>query len=253
MLIWIIIFSILGSIGAILAALLFICLVETIQEKLIPNLLSFATGTLLTAALMGLIPEAIESSGEVRLITPIILGGILIFFFLEKLIIWRDCDFKECEVHGNHASGPVVLIGDAFHNFTDGIVIASAFLTNFYVGLAASITIIMHEIPQETGDFGILLHNGMSKKKALLYNGLSSSTTIPAAIISYFLLEIFHSFVPVFLAISAASFLYIALSDLTPHLHERTGAKDIIKQMILISLGILIMVLILNLGGGHSH
>ena len=253
MLIWIIIFSILGSIGAILAAALFVLLGEKLQEKLIPSLLSFATGTLLSAALLGLIPNAIEAVGEPHLITPILLGGILFFFFLEKLIIWRDCDFKECEVHGSHASGPVILIGDAFHNFTDGIVIASAFLTNFYVGLAASITIILHEIPQETGDFGILLHNGMSKKKAILYNMLSSSATIPSAIISYFVLDIFHDFVPVFLALSAASFLYIALSDLTPHLHERTGAKDIIKQVILISLGILIMVLILNLGGGHTH
>jgi zinc and cadmium transporter len=225
---------------------------EKVQKRLIPILLSFATGTLLTAALLGLIPEAIEIVEEPHLITPIILGGILFFFFLEKLIVWRDCNYKECEVHGTHASGPVILIGDAFHNFTDGIVIASAFLTNFYVGLAASITIIMHEIPQETGDFGILMHNGMSKKKAFLYNTLSSSATIPSAIISFFILDIFHDIIPIFLAISAASFLYIALSDLTPHLHERTGAKHILKQALLISIGIVLMVLILNLGG-HNH
>jgi zinc and cadmium transporter len=253
MLIWVIIFSVLGSIGAILAAALFILLGEKIQKKLIPSLLSFATGTLLSAALLGLIPNAIEIAGEAHLITPIILGGILFFFFLEKLIIWRDCDYKECEVHGTHASGPLILIGDAFHNFTDGIVIASAFLTNFYIGLGVSITIIIHEIPQEVGDFGILLHNGMSKKKALLYNMISSSTTIPSAIIGFFVLDIFQEIIPAFLAISAASFLYIALSDLTPHLHERTGAKDITKQVILISLGIFIMVLILYLGGAHSH
>ncbi|MFX0043830.1 MAG: ZIP family metal transporter [Candidatus Hodarchaeota archaeon] len=251
MLLWVILFSILGSIGAIVAASTFILFGEKVQSKLVTALLSFATGTLLTAALMGLIPEAIEAVGEPHLITPIILGGLLFFFFLEKFLIWRNCQVNACEVHA-HAPGPLVLVGDAFHNFTDGIVIAAAFLTNFHIGLAAGFTIIMHEIPQETGDFAILLHDGMSKKKALLYNLLSSSATIPAAIISYFILDIFEKTVPIFLAISAASFLYIALSDLTPQLHEKTETKEIIKQLILVVIGILIMALILSIGG-HNH
>jgi len=171
---------------------------------------------------------------------------------LEKFLIWRNCQNNECEIHA-HAPGPLILIGDAFHNFTDGIVIAAAFLTgNFGLGLAAGVTIIMHEIPQETGDFAILLHNGMSKKKALLYNLLSSSTTIPAAIISYFILDVFKLVIPIFLAISAASFLYIALSDLTPQLHQKTESKEIIKQVVLIVIGILLMVVVLSLGG-HNH
>lgn len=251
MLFWIILFSVLGSVGAILAASLFILIGERIQKKLITALLSFATGTLLTAALMGLIPEAIEIAGEPHLITIVILGGILFFFFLEKFLIWRNCQVNDCEIHA-HAPGPLILVGDAFHNFTDGIVIAAAFLANFGVGLAAGITIIMHEIPQETGDFAILLHDGMSKKKALLYNLLSSSATIPSAIISYFILDIFQTTVPIFLAISAASFLYIALSDLTPQLHEKTETKEIIKQLALVVIGILVMVLVLTLGG-HNH
>ena len=251
MLIWVIIFSIIGSAGAILAASIFILLGEKIQKKLVPALLSFATGTLLTAALLGLIPEAIEILGEPHLIMPVILGGILFFFFLEKFLIWRNCENNDCEVHA-YAPGPLILIGDAFHNFTDGIVIAAAFLTNFQIGLAASITILMHEIPQETGDFAILLHNGMTRRKALLYNLLSSSATIPSAILSYFLLSLFESTVPIFLALSAASFLYIALSDLTPQLHKRTEPKEIVKQVILVTLGILVMYLILTING-HSH
>jgi zinc and cadmium transporter len=251
MLLWVILFSVLGSIGAILAASSFLLLGEKFQNKLVTLLLSFATGTLLTAALIGLIPEAIETVGEPHLITPIILGGLLFFFFLEKFLIWRNCQVNACEVH-SHAPGPLVLVGDAFHNFTDGIVIAAAFLTNFNIGLAAGFTIIMHEIPQETGDFAILLHNGMSKKKALLYNLLSSSATIPAAIISYFILDIFEATIPIFLALSAASFLYIALSDLTPQLHEKTETKEIIKQLILVVIGILTMALILSIGG-HNH
>ncbi len=251
MLFWIIMFSVLGSVGAILAASIFILIGERIQKKLVSALLSFATGTLLTAALMGLIPEAIEAAGEPHLITMVILGGILFFFFLEKFLIWRNCQVNDCEIH-SQAPGPLILIGDAFHNFTDGIVIAAAFLANFGVGLAAGITIIMHEIPQETGDFAILLHNGMSKKKALVYNLLSSSVTIPSAIISYFILDIFQTTVPIFLAISAASFLYIALSDLTPQLHQKTESKEILKQLILVVLGILVMVLTIMFGG-HTH
>ena len=251
MLIWVIFFSIMGSVGAIAAASLFVVLGERIQQKLIPALLSFATGTLLTAAFIGLIPESIEAVEEPHLITPIILGVILFFFFLEKFLIWRNCQNNACEVHA-HAPGPLVLVGDAFHNFTDGIVIAAAFLTDFNIGLAASITIIMHEIPQETGDFGILIHNGMSNKKALIYNILSSSPTIPSAIISYFILDIFQSIVPIFLAISAASFIYIALSDLTPQLHQRTETKEIVKQLFLIILGIILMAIIISLGG-HNH
>jgi len=251
MLFWVILFSILGSVGAIIAASLFILIGERIQKKLVTALLSFATGTLLAAALMGLIPEAIEHVGEPHLITIVILGGLLFFFFLEKFLIWRNCQVNDCEIHG-HATGPLILVGDAFHNFTDGIVIAAAFLANFGVGLAAGITIIMHEIPQETGDFAILLHDGMSKKRALLYNLLSSSTTIPAAIISYFVLDVFKTTIPIFLAISAASFLYIALSDLTPQLHEKTETKEIIKQLVLVVIGILVMVIVLSLGG-HSH
>ena len=211
-------------------------------------LISFATGTLLTTALLGLIPEAIEKvGGEPHIVMPYVLGGILFFFFLEKFIIWRNCTDEDCDVHA--AAGPIVLIGDALHNFIDGIVIAAGFLTNFTVGLAAAIAIIAHEIPQETGDFGILLHGGFSKKKAFIYNVLSSIVTIPAALISYFILGTISFIVPYALAISAASFLYIALSDLTPELHQKWGLNQTLKQLILILAGVVIMILIFTFMG----
>jgi len=244
-------FSILGSIGAILTATVFVLLAERIQKALISMLISFATGTLLTSALFGLIPEAIESvGGEAHIVMPYVLGAILFFFFLEKFIIWRNCTDEKCDVHG--AAGPIVLVGDAFHNFIDGIVIAAGFLTNFTVGLAVSIAIIAHEIPQETGDFGILLHGGFSKKKAFTYNALSSLTTIPAAIISYFVLGDISFIVPYALAISAASFLYIALSDLAPALHQKWGLKHTVKQLVLILAGVFIMILMFTFMG-HNH
>ncbi|MBY9003269.1 MAG: ZIP family metal transporter [Candidatus Lokiarchaeota archaeon] len=251
MLLWILLFSILGSVGAIVTAATFTLLSERVQKLSITILISYATGTLLTAALLGLIPEAIESSGgEPHVIMFVVLGGIIFFFFLEKIIIWRNCLNEDCEVHS--AAGPIVLVGDAFHNFTDGIVIAAAFLTNFYVGIAAGISILIHEIPQETGDFGILLHGGFSKKKAFIYNLLSSSTTIPAAIFSYFILDIVTELIPLFLAFSAASFIYIALSDLTPELHNQTNIKQGIRQLLLVLAGVITMVLIIILNT-HQH
>ncbi len=251
MLLFIIIFSILGSIGAILAAAAFVFLGEKYQEALIPMLVAFATGVLLAVAFLGLIPEAIEAVEEPHLIMPYILGGILFFFFMEKIVIWRNCRDKECEVH-SHASGPLILIGDSLHNLTDGLVIASAFLINFSLGIVAGLTILVHELAHETGDFGVLLHSGYSKKKALSYNIVTSATTIPAAIIGYFILGSILWTVPFLLALAAASFIYIALSDLTPDLHQHTDLKYSIRQLIMIFFGILLMVWILSFGG-HSH
>ena len=252
MLIWIIIFSILGSLGAITAAGTFMLLNEKSQRFLTGILISYATGTLLSAALLGLIPEAIESAGhEPHNVMLFVLGSILFFFFLEKIVIWRNCPDETCDVHGE-AKAPLILIGDAFHNFTDGFVIAAAFLTDFTIGIAVSIAIITHEIPQETGDFGILLHSGYSKKSAFLSNALSSSTTIPSAIISYFVLGALTPIIPFVLSISAASFLYIALSDLTPELHQKLGLKYSIRQIILIILGIATMMIVFSFAG-HSH
>ena len=230
----------------------FLFLGDNYQKMLIPILVSFATGILLSAALLGLIPEAIEElGGEPHLIMPFVLGGILFFFFMEKIIIWRNCINKECEVH-SHASGPIILLGDSLHNLTDGIVIATAFLTSAALGVSAGFTILVHELAHETGDFGILIHSGYSRKKAFIYNLISSSTTIPAAIIGYFILGAITSVVPFILAISASSFIYIALSDLTPDLHQHTDLKYSVRQLLFIVVGILLMYVLLTLGG-HNH
>lgn len=216
-------------------------------------LISYATGTLLTAALVGLIPEAIEIAGYERYsVMAFVLGSIIFFFFLEKIVIWRICSKPPHDGHGAEIAAPLVLIGDAFHNFIDGVVIAAAFSTNFTIGISVGLSIIAHEIPQETGDFGILLKGGYSKKKSYIYNALSSAPTIPAAIISYYILGAISIIVPYVLSISAASFLYIALSDLTPELHQKLGFKNGLTQFLLIMLGIFTMVLIFILGA-HSH
>ncbi len=244
MIFWVILFSILGSVGAIIIAFFFLSIGKKYQHKLVNCLVSYATGTLLAAASLGMIPTAIQKSGgQVQMVMSFFLGGILFFFILEKLVIWRHCHDETCEVTET-ATGQIILIGDAFHNFVDGIVIAAAFLLDFFIGITVSISVIAHEIPQEVGDLAILMDKNYSKKKAFIYNTLSGLSTIPAAIISYFVLDLASLSIPYVLAISASSFIYIALSDLTPELHKKVGFKYIIRQVLLIVAGIFTMVLI---------
>ncbi|MFX1570441.1 MAG: ZIP family metal transporter [Promethearchaeota archaeon] len=210
-------------------------------------MVAYATGTLLAAASLGMIPTAISKAGDsMQIVMIFFLGGLMFFFILEKLVIWRHCHDAECVVTGE-AAGPIILIGDAFHNFVDGIVIAASFLINFTFGIAISLSVIAHELPQEVGDLAILIDKNYSKRKAFLYNTISGSTTIPAAIIGYFVLDLISIAIPFVLAISAASFLYIALSDLTPELHQKLGLKHSLRQLILIFAGILTMILIFML------
>ena len=232
---WIIVFSMLGSVGAIAGAALLLLFQEGTRKTLLPCLLSYAIGTLLGAAFLGMIPNALQQNTALA-ISGTVLAGIVIFFALEKIIIWRHCHDAECEVHGT--AGPLILIGDAFHNFVDGFVIAAAFLTSVPLGIAASLAVIAHEIPQEVGDFAILLDNGYSKSRALILNLLSSLTTLPGAVIAYFFLGATREAVPFILALSAASFIYIAIADLVPSLHRQAGLKPALRQLILVLAGI---------------
>jgi len=238
----IILFSILGSIGAVITAGIFLLLKKKIQVILVPCLIAYAIGTLLAVALLVMIPKAISES-DPSIIMAFFLGGIIFFFLLEKIVIWHHCHVETCEVHS--AAGPILLIGDAIHNLIDGIVIAASFLISFPLGIIISITVLTHEIPQEIGDFAILLESNYSKSKAFLLNILSSSTTIPAAILGYYILEVIGSIIPFIIAISAASFVYIALSDLTPDLHRNVDLKFSIRQVLFIFAGIGTMILII--------
>jgi zinc and cadmium transporter len=244
LILWIILLSLLGSIGALATAAAFLLLRDEAQKALIPSLVSFASGTLLAAALLGLIPSALENTAHLSILSTVLVG-IVVFFLLEKLVVWRHCHYAKCEVHG--IAGPMILMGDLFHNATDGFVIAASFLSSIPIGLVASISIIAHEIPQEVGDFAILLDGGYSKRKALLLNTLSSLSTLPAAILAYLALDTLKFAIPYVIAFSAASFLYIALTDLYPQLHQKTGFKPTIEQIVMILSGIGIMILFLQL------
>jgi zinc and cadmium transporter len=235
MLKWIIPFSLLGSIGAVSGAALLLFFPEGIRKTIVPSLISYATGTLLGAAFLGMIPNALKQAQAYPVLATV-LGGIFMFFILEKLVIWRHCHVEKCEVHST--AGPLILIGDAFHNFIDGVVIAAAFIISVSLGIATAIAVIAHEVPQEVGDFGILLDSGYSKSRAFLYNLLSSVTTLPGAIIAYFYLEKITSAVPYILGLSAASFIYIATADLIPVLHQKPGFGAGLRQFILLLAGI---------------
>jgi len=234
-----------GSLGSVALAGLMLLLKGDKLEKVATYLMYFAGGSLLGAAFLGMIPTAIGMS-EPKLILLVILFGIIIFFVLEKIILWRSCRNKNCERHIN-AAVPIILIGDAFHNAIDGVVIATSFLTSTELGIFATLSVVFHEIPQELGDFGILIKGGFSRTKAFWFNILSGSTAIIFGVLAFYTLDAIRVLIPYALAFSAASFLYIALADLIPEMHRKTSLKDSIAQIMLISLGILVIYLIISI------
>nr|WP_304748893.1 ZIP family metal transporter [Rhodoferax sp.] len=236
MLLWIVTFSLIGSVGAAAGAALLLVFPQTIRDALVPALVSYAAGVLLGAAFLGMIPTAL-ARGEATLILPTVLAGLVLFFVLEKLVLWRHCHDRGCQSHHGQ-TGPLILIGDAFHNFVDGVVIAAAFLVAVPLGIATAVAVIAHEVPQEVGDFAILLDNGYGRAQAFWLNTLSASTTLPGALAGYFWLAQMQEAIAYILALSAASFVYIALADLVPSLHQKTTASQSILQLVLLLTGI---------------
>ncbi len=222
---------------------------------------SFSIGVLLATALLHLLPEALESGLTPHEVFPLFLAGILGFFALEKFAIWRHShgngdlhtDEDACEDHthdhhhghGGEAIG--ILVGDSFHNFTDGLLIAAAFLTDPALGWATTLAVVAHEVPQEAGDFAILLTAGWQRQRALFWNGVSSLASVAGGIVGYFALERAQNWVPVIISIAAASFTYIAIADLMPRLKREQ--RGIGWHTSLLFAGIAIVVL----GSGHSH
>ena len=216
----------------------------TLRASWVPMLVSFAIGALLGAAFLEIIPHAFEI-GEPHQAASAILGGIFGFFVLEKLLLWRHCHTENCEVHDPHASahdrgrsGALIIVGDTVHNFVDGVLIAAAFLQSTELGVITAIAIIAHEIPQEVGDFLILLHSGYSRARALVMNLLSSTATVAGGVIGYYSLQVIAGLEATLLGIVAASMIYVAVADLIPGLHRRPELRDTASQALLIALGI---------------
>ena len=235
MLLWIIGFALLGSIGAVAGAAAILFFPEYIRRTLVPWLISYATGTLLGAAFLGMIPAGLSQAPALA-VTATVLAGIVLFFVLEKLVLWRHCHDNECEVHGR--AGPLILIGDAFHNFVDGVVIAAAFITSIPLGIATALAVVAHEVPQEIGDFAILLDSGYGRMRAVVLNTLSAAATLPGAVAAYLWLDEMSGAVPYVLALSAASFIYIATADLVPEMHRQITPAASLVQFVLLLAGI---------------
>jgi len=295
LLVWIVLFTLLGGVLSVLAAGLFLLLPEATRARALQPMVSFAIGALLGAALLAILPHALQAPGvhDPHVITATVLLGLLIFFLLEKLVLWRHCHVDECEAHGSAsvaegrtpgateahgsanvpykdvpmpraqdaqerraegrtpgatevhavhtrplAAGYLIVIGDGVHNFVDGVLIAAAFFTDLHLGIVTAIAVAAHEIPQEVGDFAVLLHSGFSRGKALFYNMVSSLTTVIGGLLAYFSFQLAQAALPYVLAIAASSFLYIAVADLIPGLHKRPELRATLQQVVLIAAGI---------------
>jgi zinc and cadmium transporter len=228
--------SLLGSLGGLLLAALLLLFHERVRVRLVPWLVSYAVGVLLGVSLLDLLPMALTTLVPQRVFGTL-LAGILTFFVLEKLVLWRHCHTHECEVHGTTA--PLVLLGDAFHNFVDGAVIASAVLTSVPLGVSTAVAVAAHEIPQEVGDFAILLSNGYSRTRALWLNVASGASGVVGAILAFVLIDRLPELLPYCLALAASSFLYVAMSDLIPDLHRGRIDAMAFRQVILIGAGVM--------------
>jgi zinc and cadmium transporter len=217
-----------------------------VRARWIPTLVSYAVGALLGAVFLDILPHVFETSKSPARIAACLLAGILAFFILEKLLLWRHHHHGgEAHQHGDDLeigdhgrSGWMIVAGDSFHNFTDGVIIASAFLADVRLGVVTSLAIIAHEIPQEIGDFLILLHSGFSKRKALVVNALSGLAMVAGALLAYFTLSGVERWVPEILAVAAASMIYVAVADLIPGLHKRTALDESLGQVAFIALGV---------------
>ena len=246
---WIVAASLAGGVLSAGAAALALAL----RSSWVSTLVSFAIGALLGAAFLEVIPHAFEH-GEPHTVAGSILFGILAFFLLEKLLLWRHSHDHGEPAPGGHdqdhgRSGALIVVGDTIHNFLDGILIAAAFLQSTQLGIIAALAIVAHEIPQEVGDFVILLHSGYSKAKAFLLNMLSSCATLVGGVLGYYALQVIEGWTPVLLGIVAASMIYVAVADLIPGLHRRPELRATVLQTALIALGIGTIVLVRTLTG----
>ncbi len=216
------------------------------RARSLPFLVSFATGALLGAALLALLPHAIEGAGEggAHGIGLALVGGLLVFFMLEKLVLWRHCHGEHHDDPHEQAAAWLVLTGDALHNALDGVLIAAAFLTDVNLGIATALAVAAHEIPQEVGDFAVLLHAGWSRARALWFNLATSLTAVIGGVIAWFALRPVLDALPYVLAVAAASLLYVAVADLIPGLHRRFDARSSVLQIALIAAGILVIAVV---------
>jgi zinc and cadmium transporter len=246
-LLWILCATVAGAALSILAAAL---LSFTALSTMVPRMVSYAVGAMLGVAFLDLLPQAFRQASSAEALFATTLAGLLAFFLLEKAALWRHHQHGEAGAHGGHPAHahkkPVptlIVVGDGFHNFVDGVLIASAFVTDHVLGVTAAVALIAHEIPQEVGDFMVLLDCGLSRAKALTLNLLSGATAVLGGVVGYVALGNAQHVTPYVLALAAASFIYIAVADLIPGLHRAMDSRSTAWQIVLIAAGIITVTL----------
>jgi len=241
---YIILICLLMGIISFVSSYLFI---KNSNQRLITNMVSLAVGSLLGTAFLEIIPHSIELSNDVHLVSIVILLGIFVLFIMEKFFIWRHCHGADCEAHSHEhdakhdSNGAMILIGNSCHSLIDGILITSAFMVNHNLGLVTALAIFAHELPQEISNISILVQSGIKIRTALSFNFLSSFSTLFGAVLSFYILDKLDFLIPYILSFSAATMLYIAVSDLIPDLHKKTQLNETFTQVLLISIGLLII------------
>jgi len=252
-------------IGGLLSVLIAASLTVTLLGRVVKHLVSLSTGVLLGTALLHVLPEAFESGASPHALFMTLLGGLMFFFLLEKAELYRHTHHHEGDGHHHHhhfdeeqagRGGLSVLVGDSIHNFCDGIIIAAAFLADPHLGLVTSLAIIAHEIPQEVGDYIVLLNAGFSRAKALLFNAISGLAAVAGGVVGYFVVGPWESLFPYLLVAASSSFVYVAVADLIPQLQRRLPWRETALQLtwLAVGLGLVMTVVAVSSGsGGHAH
>lgn len=233
--------------GGLLSVGLAAAVSSALLSSLVRHLVSFSAGVLLATALLHVLPEAFESQVDPHTLFAALLGGLLFFFMLEKAELYRHGHHHEHDDHQHHhgfdaeqagRGGWSVLIGDSIHNFCDGVLIAAAFLTDVQLGWMTALAVIAHEIPQEVGDYIVLVNAGFSRAKALLFNALSGLAAVVGGVMGYFLISPWQNALPYLMVVAASSFIYVSVADLIPQLQQRLSGRDTVKQLMWLASGL---------------
>ena len=247
-------------VGGLLSVLIAASLTLSLLGRIVRHLVSLSVGVLLGTALLHVLPEAFESDVDPHRLFMTLLGGLLFFFLLEKAELYRHGHHHEGDGHEHHhhfdarqagRGGWSVLVGDSIHNFCDGIIIAAAFLADVQLGMVTAAAVIAHEIPQEVGDYIVLLNAGFSRRKALLYNALSGLASVVGGVLGYFIVGPWEALFPFLLVAASSSFIYVAVADLLPQLQHRLPFKSTLAQIGWIGAGLALVLLVKSLL--HSH
>jgi zinc and cadmium transporter len=244
--------------GGLLSVLLAASLTVNVLGRIVHHLVSLSAGVLLGTALLNILPEAFESKASPQSLFMTLLAGLLFFFLLEKAELYRHGHHHEGDEHHHHhgfdkhqagRGGWTVLLGDSIHNFCDGIIIAAAFLTDTRLGMFTALAIIAHEIPQEVGDYIVLLNAGLSRRKALLYNAMSGMAAVVGGVVGYVVVGPWEALFPYLLVVASSSFIYVAVADLIPQLQHRLSARDTAAQLAWLGVGLAIVIFVAS----HAH